>query len=107
LTAVETLRGRAPAQSPELIPLLEKAAEAAKKLRDGAVEAVSGIVSRGGTIDGAALEREQRAAHGLAWVATYAAAIEQLASYAKRMEGEGRFGEMERLLAQIGTAEYL
>jgi len=66
LTAVETLRGRAPAQSPELIPLLEKAAEAAKKLRDGAVEAVSGIVSRGGTIDGAAFEREQRAAHGLA-----------------------------------------
>ena len=64
-------------------------------------------MSSGGKIDGAALEREQRAAHGLAWVATYAAAIEQLASYAKRMEGEGRFGEMERLLAQIGAAEYL
>ena len=31
----------------------------------------------------------------------------QIASYAKRMEGEGRFGEMERLLAQIGTCEYL
>ena len=107
LTAVETLRGRAPAQSPELIPLIEKAAEAAGALRDRAVEAVAGKVSSGGKIDGAALEREQRAAHGLAWVATYAAAIEQLASYAKRMEGEGRFGEMERLLAQIGAAEYL
>ncbi|MGA9605186.1 MAG: acyl-CoA dehydrogenase family protein [Methyloceanibacter sp.] len=107
MTAVETLRGRAPAQSPELIPLIEKAAEAAGALRDRAVEAVAGKVSSGGKIDGAALEREQRAAHGLAWVATYAAAIEQLASYAKRMEGEGRFGEMERLLAQIGAAEYL
>ncbi len=107
LTAVETLRGRAPAQSPELIPLIEKAAEAAGALRDRAVEAVAGKVSSGGKIDGAALEREQRAAHGLAWIATYAAAIEQLASYAKRMEGEGRFGEMERLLAQIGAAEYL
>ncbi len=107
MTAVETLRGRAPAQSPELIPLLEKAAQAAATLGNHAVEAVAGLVSSGGKIDGAALEREQRAAHGLAWVATYAAAIEQLASYAKRMEGEGRFGEMERLLAQIGAAEYL
>ena len=59
-----------------------------------------------GKIDGAALEREQRAAHGLAWIATYVEAIEQLASYAQRMEGEGRFGEMESLLAQIGAAEY-
>ena len=25
----------------------------------------------------------------------------------ERMDGEGRFGEMERLLAQIGAAEYL
>jgi (2S)-methylsuccinyl-CoA dehydrogenase len=107
LTAVETLGGRAQAPSSELIPLLDKAAEAAKKLRHSAVEAVSGMVSRGGTIDGAAFEREQRAAHGLAWAATYVAAIEQLASYAKRMDGEGRFGEMERLLAQIGAAEYL
>jgi (2S)-methylsuccinyl-CoA dehydrogenase len=107
LTAVETLRGRASAQSLELIPLLEKAAQVAANLRNHAVEAVAGLVSSSGKIDGAALECEQRAAHGLAWVATYAAAIEQLASYAKRMEGEGRFGEMERLLAQIGAAEYL
>jgi (2S)-methylsuccinyl-CoA dehydrogenase len=107
LTAVETFGGRAQAQSSELIPVIEKAAEAAGKLRDSAVEAMSGMVLRGGTIDGAAFEREQRAAHGLAWTATYVAAIEQLASYAKRMESERRFGEMERLLAQIGAAEYL
>ncbi|HET7447333.1 MAG TPA: acyl-CoA dehydrogenase family protein [Methyloceanibacter sp.] len=87
--------------------MLESAAEAASTLRDSAVEAVAAKVSSGGKIDGAALEREERAAHGLAWVATYAAAIEQLASYAKRMEGEGRFGEIERLLTQIGACEYL
>ena len=40
MTAVETLRGRAPAQSPELIPLLEKAAQAAANLRNHAIEAV-------------------------------------------------------------------
>jgi (2S)-methylsuccinyl-CoA dehydrogenase len=107
LTAVETLSGRAPVQTPNLIPMLESAAEAALSLRDRAVEAVGDKVAKGGTIDGAAFEREQRAAHGLAWVATYAAAVEQLASYAKRMDGEGRFGEMERLLAAIGAGEYL
>ena len=107
MTAAETLRGSEAPSSRELIPLLESAAEAASTLRDTAVEAVAAKVSWGGKIDGAALEREERAAHGLAWVATYAAAIEQLASYAKRMAGEGRFGEIERLLTQIGACEYL
>src|SRR5262249_47654528 len=107
LTAAETLRGSEAPSSRELISLLESAAEAASTLRDSAVEAVAAKVSSGGKIDGAALEREERAAHGLAWGATYATAIEQLASYAKRMEGKGRFGEIERLLTQIGACEYL
>ena len=107
MTAAETLRGSEAPRSRELIPLLESAAEAASTLRDSAVEAVAAKVSSGGQIDSAALEREERAAHGLAWVATYAAAIEQLASYAKRVAGEGRFGEIERLLTQIGACEYL
>ena len=107
MTATETLRGSEAPSSRELIPLLESAAEAASTLRDRAVEAVAAKVSSGGQIDSAALEREERAAHGLAWVATYAAAIEQLASYAKRVAGEGRFGEIERLLTQIGACEYL
>ena len=107
MTAAETLRGSEAPRSRELIPLLESAAEAASTLRDSAVEAVAAKVSSGGQIDSAALEREERAAHGLAWVATYAAAIEQLASYAKRVAGECRFGEIERLLTQIGACEYL
>ena len=107
MTAAETLRGSEAPRSRELIPLLESAAEAASILRDSAVEAVAAKVSSGGQIDSAALEREERAAHGLAWVATYAAAIEQLASYAKRVAGEGRFGEIERMLTQIGACEYL
>ena len=90
----------------DLIPLLESTAEAANILRDRCREAVAGKVSQGGKIDGEALEREQHAAHGLAWIATYAEALNQVASYARRMSDEGRFGEMEALLAQIGAAEY-
>jgi (2S)-methylsuccinyl-CoA dehydrogenase len=107
LTVAETVRGREAAAGPELIPLLDAASEAAATLRDRAVEAVAAKVTVGGKVDTAALEREQRAAHGLAWVATYAEAIAQIASYARRMESEGRFGELESLLAQIGAAEYL
>jgi (2S)-methylsuccinyl-CoA dehydrogenase len=86
---------------------LDAATEAAGTLRQQAVEAVAAKVAPGGKLDAAALEREQRAAHGLAWVATYVEAIRQIASYARRMQGEGRFGELEALLTQIGVAEYL
>ena len=97
---------KADSPSADLIPLLESAAQAANTLRDRSRDAVAGKVSQGGKIDGEALEREQHAAHGLAWIATYAEALNQIASYASRMAGEGRFGEMEALLAQVGAAEY-
>jgi (2S)-methylsuccinyl-CoA dehydrogenase len=107
LTVAESLRSAGTANSSELISNLDAAAEAAKALRDRAVKAVAAKVAKNGKIDGAALEREERAAHGLAWVATYAEAIRQLALYARRMDEAGRFGEMEQLLAQVGAAEYL
>ena len=107
MTVAETVTVRAAPSAPELISLLDEAAKAATTLRASAVEAVSAKVSSGGKIDASALEREQRAAHGLAWIATYVEALVQIASYARRMDGEGRFGEMESLLVQIGAAEYL
>lgn len=104
--ASETLSKSSESSLPDLIPLLDSAAEAANTLRDRCRDAVAGKVSQGGKIDSDALEREQHAAHGLAWIATYAEALNQVASYARRMADEGRFGEMEALLAQIGAAEY-
>ncbi|HUU25742.1 MAG TPA: acyl-CoA dehydrogenase family protein [Methyloceanibacter sp.] len=90
-----------------MIPLLEGAAKAATALNAKATEAVKAKLAPGGKVDNAALEREQHAAHGLAWLSTYAEGIGQLADYAKRMEGEGRLGEMESLLSQIAAGEYL
>ena len=107
MTAAETLTDREGVSPAELIPLLESAAEAAGTLSARATEAVKAKVASGGKIDNALLEQEQHAAHGLAWIVTYAEAIRQLADYATRMDGEGRFGEMESLLAQIGAGEYL
>ncbi len=107
MTAAETVSDREALSPAALISLLADAAEAAGTLSAKAAEAVKAKVAKGGQIDNAALEREQHAAHGLAWIATYAEGIRQLADYAKRMEGEGRFGEMESLLSQIVAGEYL
>jgi (2S)-methylsuccinyl-CoA dehydrogenase len=107
VTVAETVPDRAGPSAAETISHLEAAAQAAAMLRDRAIEAVRAKVASSGKIDNAALEREQHAAHGLAWIATYVEAIRQLASYAQRMKGEGRFGEMEALLAQIAAGEYL
>jgi (2S)-methylsuccinyl-CoA dehydrogenase len=107
LTAAETLTDRAGMTPAELIPLLEAAAEAAGTLNAQATQAVKAKLAPGGKVDNAALEREEHVAHGLAWISTYAEGIRQLADYAKRIEGEGRFGEMESLLSQIVAGEYL
>src|SRR5882724_9399873 len=75
-------------------------------LRDARV-AVRARVSVEGRADDALFDREQRATHALAWLATYVEAVRQLAAYAERMQEAGTLGEIERLLVEIGLAEYL
>ena len=60
-----------------------------------------------GKVSGAALEQHQFAAHALSWLATYVEALRQMRAWAGRIEGEGKFGEMEALILQIGFGEYL
>ena len=102
MTVAENVTSPGAQGTSELLSHLAKAAEAATTLCARATEGVAAKVSANGKIDSGALEREQHAAHGLAWIATYVEALNQLADYAKSLDGEGRFGEMERLLAQIG-----
>ena len=49
----------------------------------------------------------QHALHGLAWLATYVEALRQMLGWARRVAGEGRFGEIEELLLDAAFAEYL
>ena len=53
------------------------------------------------------LDREQRATHGLAWLATYVEAVRQLTAYAGRMQERGLLSEIEELIVRIGLGEYL
>jgi len=64
-------------------------------------------VTRDGKISGAALEEHQFAAHALSWLATYVEALRQMQAWAGRIGAVGQFGDMERLILQIGFGEYL
>jgi len=73
-------------------------------------EAIASVrlrVARDGRLDPEAIEREQRAVHGLAWLATYVEALLEMILYARRMRAEGRFGPMESLMTAIGLGEFL
>ncbi|MBY0361348.1 MAG: acyl-CoA/acyl-ACP dehydrogenase [Phreatobacter sp.] len=90
-----------------LTNLAQGAVVAADAVLAEATAAVRARVTEGGRISGAAIEREQRATHGLAWLATYVESVRQLASYAERLGAEGKFGEIEDLIVRIGLGEYL
>jgi (2S)-methylsuccinyl-CoA dehydrogenase len=91
----------------DLIGRAREAVGAMDALLADATRAVASRVTREGRVSGDLLDREQRAAHGLAWFATYTEALRQLAAYAERMRGAGRFGELEELVVRVGLGEYL
>ena len=57
-------------------------------------------------VSAALMEREQHAAHGFSWLATYVEALRQLHHWHDRVAAEGRFGEIETLILEIGAGEY-
>ena len=86
---------------------LEQAAVAADSLLSKARARVAARVMPGGKIDSKRLDAEQHAAHGLAWLATYAATLKELSSFATRLAADGQLGETEQLTLQIAAGEYV
>jgi (2S)-methylsuccinyl-CoA dehydrogenase len=64
-------------------------------------------VTKGGAVNTGRLDAEQIAAHGLAWMATYVAALRQLRDWALRLDRAGALGEAQRLILAVGFGEYL
>ncbi|SFV13215.1 (2S)-methylsuccinyl-CoA dehydrogenase [Methylobacterium sp. 174MFSha1.1] len=92
----------------DLVTLAQDAGLAAKALAADAARRVrAGLLGPDGRLSAERLEAEQHAAHGLAWLSTYAEAITQLGNYAAHLAGQGRLGETETLLVRIGLGEYL
>jgi (2S)-methylsuccinyl-CoA dehydrogenase len=91
----------------KLIALSREATRAAETLLAEATAAVRQRVMVENHLVERLLDREQRATHGLAWLATYVESIRQLSAYAERMHTADGLGAIEELLIQIGIGEYL
>ena len=96
-----------PAAKNDVVDLALEASAALDALLADATAKVRERVVVEGHVVGRLFDREQRATHGLAWLATYVAAVRQLAAYAARMADDGTLGETEELLVRIGLGEYL
>jgi (2S)-methylsuccinyl-CoA dehydrogenase len=76
-------------------------------LYEAALAKVRARVTKDGKLSAGLIEKEQHAAHGLAWFATYKQSLAELIAYAERLSSEGAYGETEQLLTRIGFAEFL
>ena len=91
----------------KLLALTREATLVAERLLADALAAVRERVRVDTHTVARIFEREQRATHGLAWLATYVEAIRQLSAYAERMHAAGSLGEIEELIVEIGVGEFL
>ncbi|MCR8824938.1 acyl-CoA dehydrogenase family protein [Pseudosulfitobacter koreensis] len=74
---------------------------------DTAKDKLRVMLSENGRVSATLVEQNQTAAHGLAWLATYAQSLHEMHKWATALDQNGRFGEVEQLLLQIGFGEYL
>src|SRR5712671_4097394 len=91
----------------DLAGVTAEAVRAAEGVLQDAIRAVRSRVAKDNQTVDRLLDREQRATHALAWLATYVEAVRQLCAYAERMHEAGRLGELEQLIVEIGLGEYL
>ena len=102
---------------PDTAPTIDATFDAATLLREALPQvdavitdargALRAKVATGERISNAALEGEQHAAHALSWIATYGECLREMSNWADRLSADGKFGEMESLILQIGAGEYL
>jgi len=92
---------------PDLLALTAAAVDSADRLVASGQRSVAALVAPGGKLDADLLERNQYAAHGLAWVSTYARALTEMRAWALRLDADGRLGELDALILQVAFGEYL
>jgi len=92
---------------PNLTDLTAAAVAPAEQVFQTATEALRALVTKDGRISAGLIEANQTAAHGLSWLATYVESLRQMQKWSERIAEEGKFGQMEQLILQIGFGEYL
>ena len=97
----------APLVLDNLLALCADAERAALAFDVAAKAAVRRLIAPAGRVDAKLLEREQFAAHGYAWIATYVAGLVQMRRWAETLATASKLGELETLLLQAAYGEYL
>ncbi|HVV65331.1 MAG TPA: acyl-CoA dehydrogenase family protein [Rhizomicrobium sp.] len=92
---------------PHLLAKCDEAVLAAEGFLAAARDRVLRLLAPEGAMSREALDREQRAAHALAWCATTVEALRQMARWARRLEPDKRLGDVESLMLQAAFGEYL
>ncbi|MBP0482627.1 acyl-CoA dehydrogenase family protein [Sagittula salina] len=92
---------------PDLLQLTGAAIAPVTSVLEAAKTRVRDRVSIDGRVSAKAVEENQTAAHGLAWLATYVEALKEMQGWAERLSAEGGLGEVEQLIHQIAFGEYL
>ena len=87
---------------PHLLARCDEAALACEALLATAKERVGALVTANGLGP-----RDQRAVHGLAWLATTVEALRQMARWGRRLVDDERFTDCEALILQAAFGEYL
>ncbi len=90
---------------PDLLDLCSAALPAAEDYEMSARRALADLVRVDGKPSAELLERNQHAAHGVSWIATYVESLRQMRAWAERLGP--KFGEIESLILQIAYGEYL
>ncbi|MEB3421247.1 acyl-CoA dehydrogenase family protein [Salipiger marinus] len=91
----------------DLLGLTGAALPVVDAVLDQARQSVRAMVEEEGRVSARLIDTHQTAAHGLAWLATYAEALRQMQGWAERLQAQGSFGEVEALIHQIAFGEYL
>jgi len=91
----------------DLLALTKSTLPYVDNLLQAAKTAVRATVSQDENVSNALVEENQTAAHGLAWLATYAQSLTQMQLWSEKLEAEGNFLETEQLIHQIAFGEYL
>ncbi|WP_101065617.1 acyl-CoA dehydrogenase family protein [Roseovarius salinarum] len=91
----------------DLLKLTGETIAPAQEVLDKARETLRTAVTVDGRVSGRAVEANQTAAHGLAWLATCVEALRQMQAWAERLHETGGFGDVEQLIHQIAFGEYL
>jgi (2S)-methylsuccinyl-CoA dehydrogenase len=90
-----------------LIDVCTEAQQTTEHILELARQSISNLIIIDGKLSSEAIDAEQFAAHGFAWLATYVEGLRQILAWGTRLKISGKLEELESLIVQTAFGEYL